>query len=409
MTIDPGNLQFGQTPSAPVKKTKAKKTATTTTTVSKPGAVESTKITTPASFGLPQDIMPEKEIEKTFTTSAPFYGNAPITTPSDFGMGADLPSVPTLAGDTVDTSPTDSTGSNNNKPIVPGENVVDLTRQDSFQFIINALKPYGLEGVGEVLNDLRQDRTIGPAKAEYIIKYDTSINPKTGKPYNEAYSKRFAGNFERIKNGLPAYSEGEYMAYENQYRSSLNALGYGNLANKANIDNWIAKTVSPSEVASRVELAATVSIPVQQVLKGYLPSLATNDIVTALLDTTTGLPALKQKIERAKVGAAASAAGLAPLTESRAEELLQANVTEAEAQAGFRAIQSGAERGRQLASMQGEQGFSQMEAENLVFGLAGYQQAEEKAKRIASRERALAQGKSGLTAGALNTGRAGAF
>ena len=357
-------------------------------------------------------------------------GGQTITVPESFGAPKTKikpvkpETLPTLATESfTDTAPVITTGQT---PVAPrgksGMTVgkeqaianrkmedIDLERRDAFQFVINALKPYGLDGVGQTLNELMIDPTIGPAKAEYIIKYDTTINPKTGKPFNDAYAKRFAGNFRRIEQGLPAYSEGEYMAYVNQYKSLLNSLGYGNLATKSAMENWIANTVSPSEVASRVELATSVSLPVQQTLKTFLPGIGTNDIVGALLDTTNGLPALKQKVERAKIATAAQTAGLPTLTETRAEQLLQANVSEAEAQRGYMNIASGIERGRQLAALQGEGDFTMGEAESAVFGLAGAPEAGKKIKRLASRERALYEGQTGLTAGALETGRAGAF
>jgi len=210
MTIDPGNLQFGQTPKPTPK---AKKTKTSTSTITRPGAAVDTKVTAPASFGIPSDILPTPEVPKEYTSFAPAYGGSTITAPGDFGFGPSLP--PPLYPEY--TPPPDSSGGSNPPGGGAGGSKISLERQDAFQFIINALKPYNLDGIGTVLTDLMQDPTIGPAKAEYIVKYDTSVNPKTGKPYNDAYAQRFSANFERIKAGKPAYSEGEYLAYETQY------------------------------------------------------------------------------------------------------------------------------------------------------------------------------------------------
>lgn len=376
------------------KKKSVAKPDFTKTTITQPGAAENTIITAPEKFGLPNDqrpidLAPQQEVPaEVFPETAPrVITGAPVAPRGKSGM--------TVAKEQAIA----------NRKMED----ISLERRDAFQFVINALKPYGLDGVGQTLNELMIDPTIGPAKAEYIIKYDTTINPKTGKPFNDAYAKRFAGNFRRIEQGLPAYSEGEYMAYENQYKSLLNSLGYGNLATKSAMENWIANTVSPNEIASRVELATTVSIPVQQTLQSFLPSIGTNDIVAALLDTSNGLPVLKQKVERAKIATAAKTAGLPTISEARAEQLLQANVTEAEAQRGYMNIASGIERGRQLAALQGEGDFTVGEAESAVFGLAGAPEAGKKMKRLASRERVLYEGQSGLTAGALDTGRAGAI
>lgn len=377
------------------KKKSVAKPGFTKTTITKPGAAEDTIITAPEKFGLPNDQRPinvnppAPAPVEVFPETAPVIITGATTPPPRGASGMTVAKEQAIANRKMED--------------------ISLERRDAFQFVINALKPYGLEGVGQTLNELMIDPTVGPAKAEYIIKYDTTINPKTGKPFNDAYAKRFAGNFRRIEQGLPAYSEGEYMAYENQYKSLLNSLGYGNLATKSAMENWIANTVSPNEVASRVELATTVSIPVQETLKSFLPGIGTNDIVGALLDTTNGLPVLKQKVERAKIATAAKRAGLPTLSEARAEQLLQADVTEAETQRGYSNIISGIERGRQLAAFQGEGDFTMGEAESAVFRLEGAAQAEKKMKRLASRERVLYQGQSGLTAGALDTGRAGAI
>lgn len=289
---------------------------------------------------------------------------------------------------------------------------VSLERQDAFQLVINALKPYNLDGVGSVLIDLMQDPLIGSAKAEYIIKYDTSINPKTGKPYNDAYAQRFAGNFERVKAGKPAYSEGEYMAYERQYAQTLSSMGYDNLANKANFDKWIAGDVSPSEVAGRIDIAQQLydsSPAVKEAFRTYFPSVGTQDIVTALLDSTTGIPALKQKAQLAQIGAASRQAGFGIMSEDKAKELLQAGVGATAAQQGYQQISGYLDRARQLADMQGEGGLSLQEAEAATFGLSGSAEAQKKIKRLASQERGQFSEQAGAATSALMRERAGQF
>jgi hypothetical protein len=408
MTIDPGNLQFGQSPKPTPK---AKKTKTSTSTITRPGAAVDTKVTAPESFGIPSDILPTPEVPKDYTSFAPAYGGSTMTAPADFGFGAALPPT-TYPEYTPPTTGNVSLGGTNPAAPIPGQNTISLERQDAFQFIKNSLMPYGLQGVGDVLTDLMQDPTIGPEKATYTIKYDTSVNPKTGKPYNDAYAQRFAGNFERIKAGKPAYSEGEYLAYETQYAQTLSSMGYDSLATRANYNKWIAGDVSPSEVAGRINIAQEIydSTPaVKEAFNTYFPGVGTQDIVTALLDSTTGVPALKQKAKLAQIGGASKQAGFGVISESRAAELAQAGFGYGETYEGYQRIAGALDRGRQLASMQGEGGLTLAEAESAVFGLQGKKEAEEKIKRIASQERALAQGRSGLTAGALDTGRAGAI
>ena len=289
---------------------------------------------------------------------------------------------------------------------------ISLERRDAFQFVINALKPYNLDGIGNVLTDLMQDPTIGPAKAEYIIKYDTTVNPKTGKPYNDAYAQRFSANFERIKAGKPAYSEGEYLAYENQYAQTLSSMGYDSLATKSNFNKWIAGDVSPSEVAGRIDIAQELydSTPaVKEAFKTYFPGVGTQDIVTALLDSTTGIPALKQKAKLAQIGAASRQAGFGIMSEQRANELAQAGFGAGEAQQGYQKIAGYLDQARQLATMQGETPLSLAEAEAATFGLSGATEAEKKIKRLASRERAQYEAQTGIGQSALSRERAGQY
>jgi hypothetical protein len=285
-----------------------------------------------------------------------------------------------------------------------------LERTDAFELLRIGLSQYKIEGLSNIITDLMIDPTIGPAKATYIIKYDTSINPKTGKPFNDAYATRFSANAKRVANGLPALSEDQYLAFENQYASTLSSLGYDNFANKKYYDKWLAGAVAPTEVADRIQLgidAYNMDENGKTALKGIAPNLNQTDIVTALLDSEMGIPQLKRKIELSKIAGTAKTAGLDILSEARAAELATAGVSAAEAQRGFQAISSGMQRGKELAGIYGEGAYTQQEAEAEVFNLAGGVNAGQKRKRLASRERATFGGQTGVGAGSLSRDRAG--
>jgi len=382
---------------------------------------------------------PTGKITKPAATAKPAAAVTPASTPSIPVAGVNVPIFPTAgvtptapiaeipAQPAVSTPPPRSSMSKEKQAAIAAREAREAAalaesqltetqrlkaedRKDAFQLIGLALSPYKLEGLANIITDLMQDPTIGPAKATYIIKYDTTVNPKTGKPFNDAYATRFSANAKRVANGLPALSEDQYLAFENQYASTLSSLGYDNFANKKYYDKWLAGAVAPTEVADRIQLgidAYNMDENGKTALKGIAPNLNQTDIVTALLDSEMGIPQLKRKIELSKIAGTAKTAGLDILSEARAAELATAGVSAAEAQKGFQAISSGMQRGKELAGIYGEGAYTQQEAEAEVFNLAGGVNAGQKRKRLSSRERATFGGQTGVGAGSLSRDRAG--
>lgn len=295
-------------------------------------------------------------------------------------------------------------------------------RTDAFQTIVNAFKTYGIEGMADTVFALMADPTIGENQAIYKLKYDTSINPTTNKPWNEAYSKRFAANFERIKAGKPALSEGEYLTAERSYARALQGLGVSRLATRANFDKFISGDVSVDEVVDRVTLAVervqNATGEVKDALSRFYPNLSALDIAEAVLDPEVTLPALRRQIAAGEIAGGAAMAGLtvggfgAKQTaeqRARAEELARYGVTEQAAREGFQAIADIAPRGGQLAAIYKESPYTQQTAEAEVFGTAGAVEARRKRERLTALERSSFAGSSGVSGGALARDRAGAI
>jgi len=94
---------------------------------------------------------------------------------------------------------------------------------------------------------------------------------------------------------------------------------------------------------------------------------------------------------------------------ARAEELGAAGITKQQAQQGFGAIAGGLTRGSQLASIYGEDPYTQTTAESEIFNIAGSTEAEKQRKKLTSLEKAAFGGQSGVTSGALVRDRAGAY
>jgi len=357
--------------------------------------------------------------------SSPYNTTGPFNPMGGVGRGEYGPSVSTVS--TGPVSPTTATGptttSTATLPTTQQQsNVISGERRDAFQAIINALAPYNLEGLAGTVEQLMKDPNVGPSTAVYKLKFDTSINPSTGKPWNIAYQTRFPANVERINAGKPALSEAEYLSAERTYSQVLTSYGVGNLATKANFNKFISGDVSATEVADRVATAIdrvqNASAATKDALAQYYPKLNQLDIVTAVLDPTIGVPELKRKIQLAEIGGAATAlgAGMTPeernrmiLSEARAGELAAAGVTGEQARRGYEAIGGFLQRGSQLADIYKQQAYTQQTAEQEIFGLQDSVMASQRRKKLTELETAQFGGKSGLTGGALQRDRAGQF
>jgi hypothetical protein len=286
-------------------------------------------------------------------------------------------------------------------------------RQDAFESILVALQPYNLEGLSDTIYSLMADPNIGSNQALYKLKYDTTINPATNKPWNLAYATRFPANAERVKQGKPALSEAEYLSAEQTYSQVLRSYGLPNMANRSNFDKFITNDVSPSEVADRVTLAIdrvqNADQATKDALAAYYPELRQGDLISAVLDPAVQVPNLKRKIQLAEIGGTADIAGLGRLSETRAAEIANAGVSEAQARQGFQTIAQSAPRGGQLAAIYQQGAYTQQTAESELFNLSGAKLASEERKKLVGLEKAAFSGGTGLTSGALARDRAGSY
>jgi hypothetical protein len=76
---------------------------------------------------------------------------------------------------------------------------------------------------------------------------------------------------------------------------------------------------------------------------------------------------------------------------------------------GYTTIASGLQRGSQLASIYGEDPYTQATAETEVFNVPGAQEARKQRQKITGLERAAFGGQTGITQGTLARDRAGAY
>lgn len=340
------------------------------------------------------------------TPAAPVVLNTPTQETGPLGglgagvvAGVTAPSGYTPTGQPI-TSPV--------TPVKPLDNTYKPLREDidAFEELGLILKSYGLEGLADTYGRLMtMGKTAGQALT--ILKYDKTVDPVTGLPYNAAYSKRFAGNAARVAGGMNAYDEGTYLQVENAYQETLSRYGLNNMispdaaTNQAKYADYMAKGIAPTEFASRIQTVAdnviNADIGTKSQFKEFFPSITDNDLVAYFLNPKETLPILETKVRAAQIGAAATSQKL-DTNRDTATALAQFGVTQEQARRGFSDIAEILPTATKLGEIYGDQ-YTQATAEGEVFqGLAS---SKRKREELARREAAAFSGSSGR----LRTGR----
>ena len=278
--------------------------------------------------------------------------------------------------------------------------------QSAYDLLFQQFSQYGM---GSLVEPLKQFIQQGLSSSEFTLRLRDT----------DAYKKRFAANAQRIAKGLSALNEAEYIGLEDQYQNIMRNYGLpasyytrGDMGRQEGFEKFLANDVSAAELEDRVLTAQSrvlnANPEVSQALKQFYPDITNGDILAYTLDPTRGLTDIKRKVTAAEIGGAAIQSGL-QTGMARAEELGAAGVTKVQAQQGYGAIGSGLQRGSQLASIYGEDPYTQTTAEKEVFGLTGKTEAEKQRKKITGLEKATFSGQSGISSGALARDRAGAY
>lgn len=156
------------------------------------------------------------------------------------------------------------------------------------------------------------------------------------------WKQRFAGNEQRIKNGLAPLDPTTYIGLESQYRQTLSDLPAGFHDSKADIDSLIGNNVSPAELSDKVQLAdqivMTGSPEQRQAYSDYYGVTDTGTIIASILDPTKATPLIEQQAAAAQIGGAALQQGLGLTKRSTALKAAQQGVTLQQAQQAFSAI-----------------------------------------------------------------------
>jgi hypothetical protein len=278
--------------------------------------------------------------------------------------------------------------------------------QSAFELLASEFGAYGMGGLVAPLQQFIEE---GISRDEFVLRLRGT----------DAYKKRFAANAQRVAKGLRALSEAEYIGMEDQYQNVMRQYGLpesyytrGDMGRQEGFEKFLAGDVSAVELEDRIATAQKRVInanpEVTQALKEFYPDITNGDILAYTLDPTNAIENIKRKVTAAEIGGAAIQTGLQTGV-TRAEELRAAGITKESAQQGYGTIAGGLQRGSQLASIYGENPYTQTTAEQEVFNIAGAQEARKQRQKITGLEKAAFGGQSGLSASALARDRAGAY
>jgi hypothetical protein len=284
--------------------------------------------------------------------------------------------------------------------------VAQAQRQSAYDLLLEQFRQYGLSDLVEPLKNLI---TSGASASEFTIKLRES----------EPYKKRFAANPQRIAKGLTALDEASYLAMEDQYQELMRQYGLpasyyakDSTGKQVGFEQLIANDVSNVELNDRLmnaqDRVLKANPEVLQALKSFYPDIKNGDILAYTLDPKNAIKDIQRKVTTAEIGGAAARSGLVTNV-SDAEYLQRYGVTKETADQGYATIAGGLQRGSQLASIYGEDPYTQATAEQEVFNVPGVQEARKQRQKITGLEKATFGGQSGLTSGALARDRAGGY
>lgn len=280
--------------------------------------------------------------------------------------------------------------------------------QDAFGKLMGQLNQWNLGTLSGVITQLLS-QGLSYDSVLTKIKYDSSINPTTNKPYNADYNIRFSGNVQRMTKGLNVIDEREYLANEDSYAQTLKQYGLSNLLstdrtkNQSKFAQYIANDTAPDEFKDRIDLAVTritnMDPAIMANFKQFYPQVNKTDLISYFLEPEETLDVLKTKVTASEIGAAANQQGLS-VGGARAEEFAKMGQTYAGAQRDYSTIAEVLPTGQKLGSIYGEEGITYTQATAEDEYIKQDANAKLKRNRLASKERASFEGSAGNSLGA---------
>lgn len=225
----------------------------------------------------------------------------------------------------------------------------------------------------------------------------------------DEYKKRFAGNQQRIANGLQVLTPAEYLSTEASYKQLLRQNGLSDhFDNQSNFAEWIGKDVSPTELQDRVNMAvqATTQAPPQVTQYFNQLGIGTGDLAAYFLNDQNATPALQLKLNQAQIGGAALQQNL-QINAADALQYAKQGVTYQQAQSAYQRIADILPTAQKLSQIyQTQAPVNQQTLEQQYLGQSGAAQLA--AERLGQQETASFSGQSGIQKTSLQQQTAGA-
>lgn len=225
----------------------------------------------------------------------------------------------------------------------------------------------------------------------------------------DEYKKRFAGNQQRIANGLQVLTPAEYLSTEASYKQLLRQNGLSDhFDNEGNFAEWIGKDVSPTELQDRVNMAvqATTQAPPQVTQYFNQLGIGTGDLAAYFLNDQNPTPALQLKLNQAQIGGAALQNNL-QISAADSQKYAQMGVTYQQAQSAYQRIADILPTADKLSEIYKSQApVNQQTLEAQYLGSSGAAQLA--TERLGQQETAAFSGQSGVQKSSFQQQTAGA-
>lgn len=272
-------------------------------------------------------------------------------------------------------------------------------KRDAFALIEDTMRSYGFL-------DFEMKELTDYIKLSIM---DPNLGPNTailGMRNLEVYKKRFSGNGVRLKAGLNALSEYDYLQQENAYSAYFKEYGVPKQSTREIMGNLIGNDVSALELNKRLDLGVKQvkngNPQILNLLKQWYPQITDKDLLSYVINPENTLPELQKKVSTGQIGAAFADQGLKTDLISMSD-LAAYGVTQDQAIAGASNIATVLPDASKLSNIYKETGIEYNQETGTQEFLKSNAKAAQKRKLLASAERGSFEGSAGVAGAGYNT------